>query len=83
MESSRKWFQVRVTDLSTGKTRAKVNMPMSLVSFGMKMAARFAPEAIEGVDLSEVMEAMRAEEPGKILEVEDEEHGERVEISVA
>jgi hypothetical protein len=83
MTSSRRWFQVRVTDLSTGKTRAKVNMPLSLVNFGMKMAARYAPEAIEGVDLAAVMEAVQAEEPGTILDVEDEEHGERVEISIA
>ena len=41
--STPRWFRVRVTDLSTGKSKVSVNIPMGLVNVGMKMGARFAP----------------------------------------
>ncbi len=51
--SQPRWFRVRVTDLSTGKSKVSVNIPMGLVNVGMKMGARFAPE-MEGVDFDEL-----------------------------
>ena len=79
--SSPRWFRVRVTDLETGKSKVNVNLPMSLVSVGMKMGARFAPE-IEGIDLSGVFEQIQEGAQGKLIDVEDMEDGERVEIYV-
>ncbi len=76
-----RWFRVRVTDLSTGRAKVNVNIPMSLVNVGIKMGARFAPE-VEGVELDELMEAIRGGAQGKIIDVEDAEDGERVEIYV-
>ena len=74
-------FKIRITDLATGKDRVNVSIPMSLVNVGMKMGARFAPE-IEGVNLDEVMIAIRHGAHGRIVDVTDEEEGERVEIFV-
>jgi hypothetical protein len=54
---------------------------MGLVNFGMKMGARFAPE-MESMDLDEVMKAVKDGAQGKIVEVEDDEDGEKVEIYV-
>jgi hypothetical protein len=76
-----RWFRVRVTDLNTGKSKVNVNIPMSLVNVGLKMGARFAPE-VEGVELDEVLEAIRSGAQGKIIDVEDAADGERVEIYV-
>ncbi len=76
-----RWFRVRVTDLSTGRAKVNVNIPMSLVNVGIKMGARFAPE-VEGVELDELMEAIRSGAQGKIIDVENAEDGERVEIYV-
>jgi hypothetical protein len=47
----------------------------------MKMGARFAPD-MEGVDFEELTEAVRSGASGKVMDVIDEEEGERVEIFV-
>ncbi len=75
------WFRVRVTDLDTGKDKVNVNIPMGLVNVGLRMGARFAPE-IEGMDLDQIVAAIRSGAQGKIVDVQDDEHGERVEIYV-
>ena len=76
-----KWFRVRVTDMHSGKHKVNVNIPMGLVNVGMRMGARFAPE-VDSVDIQEIMQAVKQGAQGKILDVEDAEHGERVEIYV-
>lgn len=79
--SSARWFRVRVTDLRTGKNKVNVNIPMGLVTVGMKMGARFAPE-MEGVDIDQLRRMVEGGATGKLVEIEDEEDGERVEIFV-
>jgi hypothetical protein len=79
--SNPRWFRVRVTDTVSGRHKVNVNIPMGLVNVGIKMGARFAPE-VEGVDYNELMEAIRSGQQGKILDITDEEDGERVEIFV-
>lgn len=76
-----RWLRVRVTDLRSGKAKVNVNIPMSLVSVGLKMGAKFAPE-MEGVDMEEIKEAIQMGSQGKIIDVEDEEEQEHVEIFI-
>src|SRR5512136_2854248 len=76
-----RWFRVRITDLNSGKSKVNVNIPMSLVNVGMKMGARFVPEA-EGLDYEELAAAIQGGAQGKVIDVEDEESGEHVEIFV-
>jgi len=76
-----KQFRVRVTDLTTGRTKVNINIPMSLVNVGLKMGARFAPE-VDGINFDQVMAAVKSGSQGKIVDVVDEEDGERVEIYV-
>jgi hypothetical protein len=78
---SAKQFRVRVTDLATGRNKVNVNIPMGLVNVGLKMGARFAPD-IEGINFDEVVAAIKSGSQGKIVDVVDEEDGERVEIYV-
>lgn len=80
-EHAPRWFRVRVTDMRTGKTKVNVNIPISLVNVGMRMGARFAPE-VEGMNLDQVIQAVKQGAQGKIIDVEDEEDGEHVEIYV-
>ena len=80
--SDSRWFRVRVTDLRTGKSKANVNVPLSLVNFGLEMGAKYAPEAVEGLDMNAIIAAARAGEEGKIVDVEDEESDERMEVFV-
>ncbi len=77
-----KWFHVRVTDMRTGKRKVNVNIPLGLVDVGLKMGARLAPAGIEGLDMNQIMTAIRSGSEGKIVDVEDEEDNEHVEIFV-
>ncbi|GAB4431051.1 MAG: hypothetical protein Kow002_19400 [Anaerolineales bacterium] len=74
-------LRVRVTDIVTGRSKASVQIPLALVDAGMKIGAHFAPE-VEGVDMTNVMEALRSGVTGKIIDVVDDEDGEHVEIYI-
>jgi len=74
-------LRIRVTDVASGRSKASVQIPLALVDAGMKIGAHFAPE-VEGVDMSNVMDALRSGVTGKIIDVVDEEDGEHVEIFV-
>lgn len=75
------WLRIRVTDIATGRSKASVQIPLGLIDAGMKIGAHFAPE-VEGVDMSNVMEAVRSGMTGKIIDVTDDEDGEHVEMYV-
>ena len=76
-----KWLRVRVTEVATGRSKATVQIPISLMEAGMKIGAHFAPE-IDGVNMDQLMEALRSGMTGKIIDVVDDEDGEHVEIFV-
>ncbi len=76
-----RWLRVRVTDIKTGRTKVNVNIPMSLVSVGIKMGARFAPTS-SNFNYAEVMDAIKSGATGKIVDLEDQDEGERIEIWV-
>jgi hypothetical protein len=79
--STPRWFRVRVTDVQSGRNKVNINIPMGLVNVGIKMGARFAPE-IEGERLESILEAVHSGQLGKVMDITDEEDGERVEIFV-
>ena len=81
MPGAPRWLRIRVTDVRSGRSKASVQIPLALVDAGMKIGAHFAPE-VQGVDMSNVMEAVRSGMVGKIIDVTDEEDGEHVEIYV-
>lgn len=76
-----KWLRVRVTDLRTGRSKATVQIPLALMDAGMKIGAHFAPE-IDGVNMDQLMNALRSGVTGKIIDATDDEDGEHVEIFV-
>ena len=76
-----RWLRIRVTDVHSGRSKASVQIPLDLVDAGMKIGAHFAPE-VEGVDMNNVMQAIRSGMTGKIIDVMDDEDGEHVEIYV-
>ncbi len=77
-----KWFRVRVTDLRTGRRKVNVNIPLGLVDVGLKMGAKFAPAGLEGLDLNQIMIALKNGNQGKVIDAEDEEGGEHVEVFI-
>ena len=74
-------LRIRVTDVASGRNKAMVQIPLALIDAGLKIGAHFAPE-VEGVDMANVMEALRSGVTGKIIDVQDSEDGEHVEIFV-
>ena len=81
MPGAPRWLRIRVTDVRSGRSKASVQIPLALVDAGMKIGAHFAPE-VEGVDMSNVLDAVRSGMTGKIIDVTDDEDGEHVEIYV-
>ncbi len=82
MSNSSSWLLIRVTDVKTGQSKANVKIPASLADFGMKMAAKYAPGSVEGLDMNQLIEAMKNSSEGKLVDVVDETKGEHVEIFI-
>jgi hypothetical protein len=80
-EGSPRWVRIRVTDMATGRTRVNVNLPFSLVTAATKLGARFSPQT-EDLDWEELIAAIKEGASGKIVDVEDDEGGEKVEVFV-
>jgi hypothetical protein len=76
-----RWFKVQITDLTSGKDKVNISIPMGLVNAGIKMGARFTPE-MEGVNFDEVVAAIKGGAHGRIVDMTDEAEGERVIIYV-
>lgn len=76
-----RWLRVKVTDTRSGRSKATVQIPIGLMEAGMKIGAHFAPE-VDGVDMNQLMDALRSGMTGKIVDAIDEEDGEHVEIYI-
>jgi len=68
-------FHVRVTNGASGKPKVDVNIPLSLVDFGL----RFIPPNSK-VDVQKLREAIASGTRGRIVDVMDSEKGDHVEI---
>lgn len=79
--SNPRWFRVRVTDTTSGQQKVNVNIPLGLVNVGIKMGAKFAPNLDTG-SYQQVIDAIKSGQQGKIIDIVDDEGGERVEIFV-
>lgn len=70
-------FRVLVSNVITGKQKVAVNIPLGLVDFGL----RFVP-ANDKFDAESLRNAIHNGITGRIVEVLDDEKGERVEIFI-
>lgn len=77
----KRFLRIHVSDLSSGKAKVNITIPIGLVGVGLRIAERFAP-GFEGIETQELEELLTGGVTGKIVEVVDEEENERVEISV-
>jgi hypothetical protein len=73
-------FRVQVSDLSTGKSKVRVNIPLGFLRFGLDIGRRFAPE-LDELDLEQLFDLAESED-GLLIDVLDEEDGEHVRIYV-
>ncbi len=79
--SAGRYMRVRVTDMSSGKTKVSVNLPLSLVDAGLSIAANFMPE-MDGVSMDDVSDAIREGITGLVLDVEDINDGEHIQVFI-
>jgi len=73
-----RYVRIRVTDTFTGRAKVSVNLPLSLVSAGIGIAAKYVP----GVEEEYLMEAISSGLTGKVIDVIDEQDGDHVEIFI-
>lgn len=71
-------IRIRVTDQFTGKSKVSINLPLGLVDAGLNIASNFIPD----LGIEEISTAIREGLTGKIIDVIDDEDGERVEIFI-
>jgi len=76
-----RYLRIHVSDASSGKSKVNVTIPIGLVSAGLRIAERFAPE-FDGIDTQEIEDLLASGMVGKMIEVVDEEDNELVEIYV-
>jgi len=74
-----RFLRVRVTDTDSGRPRVNVRLPISMVTVGLKMGSKFAPQ-IEGLDADQLMQIIESGELGQIVDVVDDKDGEHVEV---
>jgi hypothetical protein len=70
-----RYLRIRVTDSVTGQQKVRVNVPIGLVSLGL----RFVPESA-GVNVQAIRQAIESDMTGHVVDVLDEEGGNHVEI---
>lgn len=75
-----RYMRVRVTDLSTGKTKVSVNLPLGLVDAGLNIASNFMPDMSPDAT-EEIRAAIHDGLTGKIVDVMDEDN-EHIEIFI-
>jgi hypothetical protein len=81
-KSGRRWLHIHVSDLESGKNRVRVNVPLGLVHFGLRIGAHFTDEVDNDI-IRDVVDALHDEQlTGTLVEVEDEEDNERVHVFI-
>lgn len=80
-----KMLRIRVYERDREKPKVNINVPLSLVKWGLKFIPQSAKAKIDehDIDLDEIISMVEKGNQGKLVDVEDDEDGERVEIFIA
>jgi DUF4097 and DUF4098 domain-containing protein YvlB len=78
-QSPARWINVRISDEQSGRQKVNVNIPVGLLSVGMRLGARLG--GIAGMNIDDLLQRVRSGDSGKLVDVSGD-NGERVEISV-
>ncbi len=76
-----KWLRIKVSNLDSGKNKVSVNIPFSLVEFGIGMANVFSPEN-DRFQVENIKEFVAETESGVLVDVEDSDSNEHVKIFI-
>ena len=84
-KNNAKWLKVRVRTMDN-KDKVNVNIPISLVDVGLKLATSYAPNInktdFDKIDVEAIAEAVQNGAEGEIVKVEDEENQTKVTVYV-
>ena len=80
-----RWLKILVTDQS-GKKKVNLKVPLALVRWGLRMGGKvnFGNDSLKDLDLENVLtkEMLNDGVPGVLVDVEDDDNGERVLITL-
>jgi hypothetical protein len=76
-----RYFRVRITDTDTGKTRTNIRLPLTMINAGIRLGMKFSPQ-VEGLNLDDLKDLIATGETGQIVDVYDDDDGERVEVFI-
>jgi hypothetical protein len=77
-------IRIRVTDVATEKVKVNISVPFTVVEFLQAFIPKKEKEKMEekGIDVDSLIQSIKAGEAGKIVDVYDEDEGQRVEVTV-
>lgn len=75
-----RWLKIRVSELSSGRNKVNISLPMGFVGFGLGIARRFGADFDDEYKIDEMWSAIKQGERGVLVDVEDEEDNEHVQI---
>ena len=76
-------LRVKVVDKRDGRAVSNVTVPIGMVKWGIRMAARFAPEMQDAdLDWDAIGQMIEDGARGELVHVEDEEKHQTVSVSV-
>lgn len=80
-----RWLKILVTDMN-GKKKVNLKVPLALVRWGLRMGGKvnFGNNSLKDLDLENVLteEMLNDGVPGVLVDVEDDDEGERVLITL-
>lgn len=76
-----RWLRIRVGRVGSERDHVRVNIPIGLVDVGLRLGAQFGDHKWSRT-LSEMLESIHRGEVDTLVEVEDDNSGERVRIFV-
>lgn len=79
-EKKPRWLKIRVSELSSGRNKVNISLPMGFVGFGLGIARRFGADFDDEYKIDEMWSAIKQGERGMLVDVEDEEDNEHVQI---
>lgn len=80
-----KWLKVRIQE-GENKNKVKINLPISLVNAGLKIAETHMNESdkfnVQGIDFEEIAKEVQNGAQGRIVDIVDEQDNTHIVISV-
>ncbi|MHB0884457.1 MAG: SHOCT-like domain-containing protein [Bacillota bacterium] len=78
------FLRVKVYEIKSGRATVNVNLPLSLLDVALKFVPKDAEfmKGMKGVNLDELVAAIKSGVQGKVVDIVDEEEGHHVEVYV-